>query len=88
VRDLPRDRAVIAATQRSSPAFAVGGVVETFGCIACGAECVVRPSAAPRGICPDCCTDHDYEYDRGDRRFYCDHCGMEPPADWYDVGEP
>jgi hypothetical protein len=35
-------------------------------------------------ICPACCEDHEYEYDRGDRAHYCEHCGQEPPADWYD----
>jgi NMD protein affecting ribosome stability and mRNA decay len=59
-------------------------------CSKCGADEVISYMAAATAICPNCCDDHEYEYERSDRTHYCQHCGAEPPADWYycedDVG--
>lgn len=59
----------------------------TFLCGKCGAECAVEPDEGP-AVCPQCCEDHDYVSDSGEH--YCQHCGDQPPDDWYycddDVG--
>lgn len=35
-------------------------------------------------ICPDCCEHPDYEYERGDRDYFCVECGNSAPYDWID----
>lgn len=59
-------------------------------CSKCGKDEVLSYHDAASALCPECCDDHDYEYDRCDRVYYCTHCGQEPPDDWYysddDVG--
>lgn len=80
----------VTETRRSTPAFAIGAVEPLFACKICGAETPLRQLCDVRSVCPEHCDDHDYEYDRFDRRHYCAHCGAEPPDDWYycddDVG--
>lgn len=36
-----------------------------------------------RTYCPAHCPEHDYIYDRYEGR-YCDHCGQNPPPEWYE----
>lgn len=54
----------------------------TFKCHKCGAGTIVEPPDNP-AVCENCCEDHDYEYCREERTYYCNHCGAEPPDDWY-----
>lgn len=53
-----------------------------FKCVACGKETEVANIEGPTW-CPECCPDHDYEYDRDARARYCKNCGQEPPYDWH-----
>jgi hypothetical protein len=52
-------------------------------CSKCGADDVLAYHTVETAICPNCCEDHEYEYERGERRHYCQHCSAEPPDDWY-----
>jgi hypothetical protein len=54
-------------------------------CKVCGTLCFVYPSDGTQGVCPEHCPDHEYEYERGERRHMCKTCGAEPPMDWFDV---
>lgn len=55
-----------------------------FSCRVCGAQCDIAPDPPARAVCPNCCEDHDYRYERELRGHYCFHCGQEAPEDWYD----
>jgi hypothetical protein len=33
-------------------------------------------------VCPEHCEDHQYYYERFERRHLCTHCGQERPVDW------
>lgn len=35
-----------------------------------------------RAICPECCEDHDYEYDPGRQGHFCKFCDAARPYDW------
>lgn len=60
------------ATYRSTPAFAVGGVVPEFRCVCCGAETATMPLREVRSLCCGCAGEHpEYEYG------YCVECGEE-----------
>lgn len=50
-------------------------------CTKCGADEVLVYITPESAICPACCDDHDYVSEGCER--YCEHCGQEPPADWY-----
>ena len=52
-------------------------------CSKCGRDEVIVYDSPETAVCPECCDDHDYIYDRGDRKHYCKNCGAEPPYDWY-----
>ena len=65
-------------------------MIDRVLCSKCGADeviCYMEPETA---VCPNCCEDHEYEYDRYDRTHSCQHCGDLAPPDWYscddDVG--
>lgn len=55
-----------------------------FSCQKCGKECDVAPKLPDRPICPDCCEDHEYEYDPSFQQHRCKHCDKSVPEDWYD----
>jgi hypothetical protein len=55
-----------------------------FSCHKCGKECDSAPNPPARAICPACCEDHDYEYDRGMGGKFCKHCGEPAPYDYYE----
>lgn len=55
-----------------------------FSCHICGVQCDMAPFLPDRAVCPDHCEDHEYIYDSWDRKHYCNHCGAEPPFDWWD----
>lgn len=57
--------------------------MERVLCSKCGRDEVVVYDKPETAICRDCCEDHEYEYDRGDRKHYCKNCGAEPPPDFY-----
>jgi hypothetical protein len=54
----------------------------TFKCGVCGGDAIIEPPDGP-AICPNCCEDHDYVYERGEGHR-CAHCFAEPPCDWYE----
>jgi hypothetical protein len=54
-----------------------------FTCRICGAPTALAPPEG-RGVCSKHCEDHDYQYERGEG-WMCTHCGIQPPADFYDV---
>lgn len=53
-----------------------------FSCKVCGAPCPVAPMPPDRAVCEEHCEDHEYEYERGERRWSCKHCFKERPEDW------
>lgn len=53
-----------------------------FKCVVCGKETDISNTNG-QTWCEECCPDHDYAYDPGDRTRYCIHCGAEPPYDWH-----
>lgn len=55
-----------------------------FTCRVCGKETLVAPEPPERAICPECCEDHEYEYEPGERGHYCKHCFKQAPDDFYD----
>lgn len=55
-----------------------------FSCRVCGVQCDITPDPPARAVCPEHCEDHEYVYIAGERRHACNHCGQEPPLDWYD----
>jgi hypothetical protein len=59
-------------------------------CSKCEADDVICYTTEETAVCPNCCEDHEYEYERYDRGHFCQHCGAEAPPDWYssddDVG--
>lgn len=55
-----------------------------FSCRVCGIQCDSAPDPPARAVCPNCCEDHDYRYERELRGHYCFHCGAQAPEDWYD----
>lgn len=52
-----------------------------FKCTECGAECPIS-DPVEGAICEEHCGDHNYEYDRGERKWSCVHCDKERPYDW------
>lgn len=46
-------------------------------CSKCGADEVICYLTAETAICPRCCEDHEYEYERSERGSFCRHCGEE-----------
>jgi hypothetical protein len=54
-----------------------------FSCRVCGVECDGAPDPPARAVCPNCCEDHDYRYERELRGHYCIHCGQEAPDDYF-----
>lgn len=90
VRSLPSaPRAAPKETASSGKIFGGSGMAHSqltsvdFRCRKCGmADCHVAPEDGSGAICPDCCEDHDYVYDRWDGH-YCKHCGDPRPADYY-----
>lgn len=67
------------ATRRSTPAFAVGGVIPEFRCECCGVDIASMYPNEPRGLCCKHRDEHDFEYG------YCIECGVEQEYD-YDEG--
>lgn len=61
-----------------------GKVLVDFSCRVCGVQCDGAPDPPARAVCPECCEDHDYRYERDLRGRYCHHCGQEAPQDWFD----
>lgn len=57
---------------------------DEFSCRVCGKQCDSAPAPPERAVCPEHCPDHEYIHERGERRYYCTHCGQEPPYDWRD----
>lgn len=55
-----------------------------FSCCVCSVQCDSAPDPPARAVCPNCCEDHDYRYERELRGTYCFHCGQQAPEDWYD----
>jgi len=55
-----------------------------FSCQKCGKECDVAPQPPARAICEDCCEDHEYVYEQGERGHFCKHCNKPAPPDWFD----
>lgn len=55
-----------------------------FHCGKCGAETTIAPDPPAKAVCENCCEDHDYRYERGERAHLCVHCGKPAPEDWYD----
>ena len=57
----------------------------TFKCGTCGAGTIVEPTEGP-AICPACCEKsedgHDYQYERDERTWVCQHCGEFAPGEW------
>lgn len=51
-------------------------------CSKCASDDVIAYMTAGTAICPACCDDHEYVSEACER--YCEHCGQEPPDDWYD----
>lgn len=51
-------------------------------CRECGIEVDSWPDPPALPICPDCCDDHDYVYERELRGKFCIHCGNKEPEDW------
>lgn len=51
-------------------------------CSKCSADDVIVYMTPEDAICPACCPDHEYEYERGDRDWFCKHCGDVAPEDW------
>jgi hypothetical protein len=99
-RQLNLPKPVASLSQESSPARicrhgykdgAFGGCEECerpnridYACRVCGANTDIAPDPPAKPICPKCCEDHDYEYQRELRGHYCNHCGEEAPRDWVD----
>ena len=54
-----------------------------FSCRVCGVQCDSAPDPPARAVCPDCCEDHDYRYERELRGHYCLSCGQEAPRDYF-----
>jgi len=53
-------------------------------CHVCGELVLIYDGQHPEeAVCPEHCPDHEYEYERGDRKHYCKTCGQEPPPDFY-----
>lgn len=50
-------------------------------CSKCGSNDVISYMTDETAICPACCINHEYVSDSGET--YCEHCGQEPPEDWY-----
>jgi hypothetical protein len=57
-------------------------VVIDFTCRVCGVECDVAPNPPERAVCPDHCSDHNYEYDKWERQHLCTLCNKIRPEDW------
>ena len=55
-----------------------------FSCKVCGKDCLVAPDPPERAICPECCEDHEYEYEPGERSHFCKHCGVQAPDSFYE----
>lgn len=52
-----------------------------FRC-ACGQVAMGAPDGDAPTYCPNCCPDHEYEYERGEGHR-CKTCSAEPPHDWF-----
>lgn len=84
-------RVALAQTIPSDDQVIVGRVREAlrmlelellFACRVCGKECDVAPDPPDRAVCPEHCEDHEYRYEKGERRDSCTHCGQDRPEDW------
>ena len=51
-------------------------------CAGCGGDVLCWPNEGP-AYCPECCPDHDYEYEPAERTRRCKTCSAEPPDDWW-----
>lgn len=54
-------------------------VVIDFTCRVCGIECDVAPNPPGRAVCEAHCPDHNYEYDRWERKHLCTICSKIRP---------
>ncbi len=62
-------------------------------CRVCGKDVAVwREEHPEHAICMDCCGNadhpdgehgHQYEYERGERDYWCRYCASPAPYDWY-----
>lgn len=57
---------------------------DEFKCHKCGKECPIAPANGGKAVCEDCCEDHRYEYDPGERGHFCIWCFKKRPDDWFD----
>jgi hypothetical protein len=51
-------------------------------CSVCGADEVVSYATSETAVCPACCPHHEYEYQRSERSYFCEHCGVEASEKW------
>lgn len=57
---------------------------DEFSCRICGNQCDTAPPLPERAVCPEHCEDHEYNYERGEQRHICKHCGQERPVDYFE----
>lgn len=53
-------------------------------CSVCGSNEVICYRDPNEAVCPDHCPDHEWEYERGERRWECKTCGVPAPPEFYE----
>jgi len=51
-------------------------------CHRCGSSEVIAYASEATAICPNCCDDHNFMYDRHERWWSCDNCGVAASYEW------
>lgn len=77
---IPSDDHIIVGHLRD--AIRIAENIKLFSCKVCGRSCDTAPDLPDRAVCPEHCEDHEWFYERGERRHLCTHCGQERPEDW------
>ena len=53
-------------------------------CSQCGGDDVLTYATPETAVCPNCCPDHEYEYEGQGDGWMCQYCGIYPPDDYYE----
>ncbi len=55
-----------------------------FHCRVCGKDVDMAPAdLTEQAVCEEHCPDHNYRYDKFERRHVCESCGKPAPEDFY-----
>ena len=57
-------------------------IFDRVKCSVCGGDEVVSYATPEMAVCPACCPHHVYEYERAERSYFCQYCGVQASDEW------